>query len=141
MDIIARFPRLPAEAVDLEPQTCVPQPLSHQEDRRLAGGNKSLPPSRRRDGLVAEGRGGPMLLERLPTPSPTPVTRAPIRSAAKERTARRPAFPGLSVVVLAVLAAAVWSLAAWNDNLRLARQQRPERLAARPVVSTQPGSP
>jgi hypothetical protein len=45
------------------------------------------------------------------------------------------------VVVLAVLAAAVWSLAAWNDNLRLARQQRPERLAARPVVSTQPGSP
>jgi hypothetical protein len=138
MDIIARFPRLPDEAVegavDRErqargPNNSIPQ-TQPQVERRLAGGKS----------LVAVGRGGPRLLERLPTRSPTPVARAPIRSAAKERTARRPAFPGLSVVVLAVLAAAVWSLAAWNDNLRLARQQRPERLAARPA-STQPASP
>jgi hypothetical protein len=39
------------------------------------------------------------------------------------------------------VAAVVWSLAAWNDSVRLARQQRPERLAARPVVSSQTASP
>lgn len=103
MDIIARFPRLPTEAVETAPN-------------------------------------GPGLLERSPPRSPTPRVSARLGSDAENRSARQPAFPGLSVVVLAVLAAAVWSLAAWNDNLRLARQQRPERLAARPA-STQPASP
>jgi len=94
MDIIARFPRLPTEAVEEAPTS-------------------------------------PTHLEPLPTPSPT----------LSRRSVRQPAFPGLSVVLLAVVAAVVWSLAAWNDSVRLARQQRPERLAARPVVSSQTASP
>ncbi len=138
MDIIARFPRLPAEAVEGAVDR-----LGHARERSPAPATTREMSCRLRGGksLVAVGRGGPMLLELSPTPSPTSSGSAPIRLSGKKGITRRPAFPGVSVVVLAVLAAAVWSLAAWNDNLRLARQQRPERLAARPVVSTQPGSP
>ena len=131
MDIIARFPRLPAEAGEGDHRTRLPESSSPEAEHRLGSGNKSLPPSRRRDALVAAGRGGPRLLELSPTPSPT----------LSRRSVRQPAFPGLSVVLLAVVAAVVWSLAAWHDSVRLARQQRPERLASRPVVSSQTASP
>lgn len=104
MDIIARFPRLPTEAVEEAPTS-------------------------------------PTHLEPLPTPSPTSCVSVRSGATAKQRSVRQPVFPGLSVVLLAVVAAVVWSLAAWNDSVRLARQQRPERLAARPVVSSQTASP
>jgi hypothetical protein len=137
MDIIARFPRLPTEAVEEAPTSPthlepLPEPAHAREVSCRLGGGKSL---------VAVGRGGPRLLERLPTPSPTSCVSVRSGATAKQRSVRQPAFPGLSVVLLAVVAAVVWSLAAWNDSVRLARQQRPERLAARPVVSSQTASP
>ena len=67
MDIIARFPRLPTEAVEEAPTSPthlepLPEPAHAREVSCRLGGGKSL---------VAVGRGGPRLLERLPTPSPS----------------------------------------------------------------------
>jgi len=42
-------------------------------------------------------------------------------------------FPALSSVVLVLLAAAVWCLAAWNDMERIERHRRAERLAQMPA--------
>jgi hypothetical protein len=60
-----------------------------------------------------------------PTQRP-PRDRPPRR--AREASALRPRFPGVSVSVLAVLAVVVWMLASWNDGRRLARA-RQERMA------------
>lgn len=48
-------------------------------------------------------------------------------------------FPGWSVTSLAILAAIVWSLAAWNDARRL-EQHRLERLAAGRVPAVDRGT-
>jgi hypothetical protein len=45
------------------------------------------------------------------------------------------AFPWASIAALVAVAAAVWSLASWNDARRLARQQSEIRLADRPVAA------
>lgn len=61
-------------------------------------------------------------------PPTKPVPRPRTSPRAREASARRPRFPGVSVSVLAVLAVAVWMLASWNDGRRLARA-RQERMA------------
>jgi len=52
---------------------------------------------------------------------------------------RRGRFPGWSITSLAILAAIVWSLAAWNDARRL-EQHRLERLAAGRVPAVDRGT-
>lgn len=54
---------------------------------------------------------------------------------------RSPAFPTVSVVTLAAVAAVAWSLAAWHESVRLASQRRPERLALQPASAAQPDTP
>ena len=53
---------------------------------------------------------------------------APVPRGDARRRRVRPTFPGVSVTVLAVLAAVVWTLASWNDGRRLERA-RQERIA------------
>jgi hypothetical protein len=60
-----------------------------------------------------------------PVPPVLPPARLPASSRAR---ARRPRFPTVSVTALALMAAAAWSLATWNDARR-AERSRLERLA------------
>lgn len=64
-----------------------------------------------------------------------PIPR-PLRSV---RVTTRKPFPWASVAALLAVAAAVWSLASWNDARRLARQQFETRLADRPVATSAEG--
>lgn len=52
----------------------------------------------------------------------------------------RPTFPTMSVAALAAVAAVAWSLAAWHESVRLASQQRPERLALEPPSTALPAA-
>jgi hypothetical protein len=52
----------------------------------------------------------------------------------------RPTFPTMSVAALSAVAAVAWSLAAWHESVRLASQQRPERLALQPTSAAQPAA-
>jgi hypothetical protein len=67
----------------------------------------------------------------LVSPAPEPAPEAASKRMPRERRPRSTGFASPSIVVLAVVAAAVWAAAWRNDRLRLeaARQQRPERLA------------
>jgi hypothetical protein len=48
---------------------------------------------------------------------------------------RRPQFPAGSIAGLMALAAVAWALATWHEQDRLARQRRPDRLAAQPPAT------
>jgi hypothetical protein len=69
--------------------------------------------------------------------SPDLATDPPPDAAPRRRGRGR--FPGWSVTSLAILAAIVWSLAAWNDARRL-EQHRLERLAAGRVPAVDRGT-
>jgi hypothetical protein len=78
----------------------------------------------------------PTASHQLPPEAVTPRPR-PMQPATRRR---RPTFPTASVAVLAVVAAVAWSLAAWHESVRLAGQQRPERLALQPPSVAQPAA-
>jgi len=66
----------------------------------------------------------------------TEDTRAPNDPEPRARgrsTRRRPPFPGRSIVLLAAVAAATWSLAWWRDRERHA--PGPERFAQAPAAA------
>ena len=48
---------------------------------------------------------------------------------------RRPQFPTGSIAGLMAWAAVAWALATWHEQDRLARQRRPDRLAAQPPAT------
>jgi hypothetical protein len=64
----------------------------------------------------------------------------PRKPAQRPSPRPRPTFPTKSVAALAVVAAVAWSLAARHESVRLASQQRPERLALQPPSTGQPAT-
>lgn len=68
---------------------------------------------------------------------PAPRTTTCRRLGGPATRHRPPAFPTVSVAVLAAVAAVAWSLAAWHESVRLASQQRPDRLALQPPSAVQ----
>lgn len=79
-----------------------------------------------------------------PMPEPTPPvhrTAAPRIEFARQpsRSAREAAdaFPLRSIIALVVAAAVTWSLASWQEHLRLTRQREALRLAHRQTDATE----
>ena len=78
----------------------------------------------------------PDLARAMPVESAAPREQAAVSSGIPLGAGRRRLpFPAQSVATLAVIAAIAWTLANWHEQERLARQRRPERLAAEPPAT------
>lgn len=70
--------------------------------------------------------------EPMPTECRTTTPRIePARPASRRASRAADAFPVRSVIALVVAAVVTWSLASWQDHLRLTRQREALRLAHR----------
>lgn len=92
-------------------------------------------------GIPARGDSASASTESPAEPTP-PVHRTatpriePARPASRRAREPADAFPLRSVVALVVAAAVTWSLASWQEHLRLTRQREALRLAHRQTDAT-----
>lgn len=81
------------------------------------------------------------ILARIPALAehqPLVVEEAPPPRGGSKRGFPRWLLDSRSIVALAVVSAAVWSWAAWNEQLRLAEQRRSARMAFQPPPIVKP---
>jgi hypothetical protein len=165
MKIIARIPAVAADEarltvlVPMPESAWVPEPepqpeVSEPEVSEPVPVGESAEPAARHADTSRSGSAAKPLSQFKNKSQPKPGPKSKSKSTSKSKPKSEPAswtlgfsksprlkvasFPALSSVLLVLLAAAVWCLAAWNDMERIERHSLAARLARMPAADGSP---